>query len=238
VPDAPTEQLDDAAIPPEIRDRWLGGSHEPGASRRQVHALAAALREAAHALYRVDAERSDLEELRPLADRVRAVTRVLERQPDHRAHGSTAAAPVPAGLLPERSPVSGRANALAPPLRYEHEGPVTRAHVTYGAAHEGPVGGVHGGVVAAAFDELLGVAQMASGAAGYTGELTIRYRRVTPLHEPITYEASVTSREGRRLQVRATSTDGTHELAEAHGTFVIQQELGPDHDGAATPLED
>ncbi|WP_052666556.1 hotdog domain-containing protein [Nitriliruptor alkaliphilus] len=213
-------------IPAALRERWLGGGHEPGTGRRAVHDLAAALRDAAHALYRVDAEHADASALQPLADQVRAVTAVLATQPDHGAHGSTASAPLPASYLPERSPVSGRANALAPPLTYTHDGAITRAHVTYGAAHEGPVGGVHGGVVAAAFDELLGVAQMAAGAAGYTGELHVRFRRITPLHVPVTYEAQVSSREGRRLVVTATSTDGTHVLAESRGTFVIQQHLG------------
>lgn len=215
-------------IPAALRERWLGSGHEPGAGRRAVHELATALRDAAHALYGVDAEHSDAAALAPLAEQVRAITAVLASQPDHGAHGSTASAPLPASYLPERSPVSGRANALAPPLTYTHDGAITRAHVTYGAAHEGPVGGVHGGVVAAAFDELLGVAQMAAGAAGYTGELHVRYRRITPLHVPITYEAEVASRDGKRLVVTATSTDGDHLLAESRATFVIQEHLSTD----------
>lgn len=224
----------DTLVPADVRERWLGDGHEPGPARLAVHALAAALREAAHALYRVDAEASDVAALSPLAGQVRAVTAALEGLPDLGEHGSAAGAPLPASYLPERSPVSGRANALAPPLRYVHEGDVTRAYVTYGDAHEGPVGGVHGGIVAATFDELLGVAQMAAGAAGYTGELTVRFRKVTPLHVPITYQAHLETRHGRRLTLSATSTDGSDLLAEASGTFVVLQDLDPGEHGTAS----
>ena len=40
----------------------------------------------------------------------------------------------------------------------------------------------HGGYVAAAFDEVLGLAQDLGGQSGMTGTLTIKYRRPTPLH--------------------------------------------------------
>ena len=52
--------------------------------------------------------------------------------------------------------------------------------------YEGPAGGVHGGVLAASFDEILGIAQMAAGVAGYTGTLEVRYLAVTPLHTVVT----------------------------------------------------
>ena len=53
--------------------------------------------------------------------------------------------------------------------------------VTFGSAYEGPPGHVHGGYVAAAFDELLGMTQSLGGMPGMTGTLTVRYRRPTPL---------------------------------------------------------
>ena len=54
---------------------------------------------------------------------------------------------------------------------------------TFGAAYEGPPGCVHGGFVAAAFDEVLGSTQSLSGEPGMTGRLTVNYRsprRCTP----------------------------------------------------------
>jgi acyl-coenzyme A thioesterase PaaI-like protein len=90
---------------------------------------------------------------------------------------------------------------------------------------------VHGGVVAGAFDEILGVAQMASGRAGYTGTLEVRYHRVTPLHTLITYEAGVDRHEGRKLYMWARSTADGELLAEATGVFVTREQFpAPERD--------
>src|ERR1700737_3211005 len=73
-----------------------------------------------------------------------------------------------AGLNPrdfvERSPLSGPSNALAPPMVLTIVGESGSQHVegrvTFGQAYEGPPGSVHGGFVAAMFDEMLGYAQL------------------------------------------------------------------------------
>ena len=87
-------------------------------------------------------------------------------------------------------------------------------------AYEGPIGHLHGGFVAAAFDELLGFAQTASGRAGYTGTLTIKMRRPTPLKEPIRYEARVERVEGRKIFCRGTIHAGDRLCAEAEAVFI------------------
>ena len=46
------------------------------------------------------------------------------------------------------------------------------ATVTFGSAYEGPPGCVHGGYVAAAFDEMLGFVQSLGGNPGMTARLT------------------------------------------------------------------
>ena len=56
--------------------------------------------------------------------------------------------------------------------------------ITFTAPYEGAPGCVHGGFIASAFDEVLGVAQSASGQPGMTANLTVDYRSPTPLlHE-------------------------------------------------------
>ena len=55
------------------------------------------------------------------------------------------------------------------------------ARSRFGSAYEGPPGCVHGGYVAAAFDELLGAAQSLSGTQGMTADLEVDYRTPTPL---------------------------------------------------------
>ena len=121
----------------------------------------------------------------------------------------------------ERSPFSGRGNALATPLQVDFVGDELRAHTTYGDAYEGPPGTVHGGHVMAAFDDLLGVAQAASGQAGFTGTLSVRMVARTPLHRRIDYAAGVESVSGRKVIAWGRSTCDGDLLAEATGIFVV-----------------
>jgi acyl-coenzyme A thioesterase PaaI-like protein len=212
--------VDDAAA--EQMNRWLGIDLERGEQREAVHRIAEGLRTVARELVRVDAETAALTDLLVVEDAVRQLQDQIVALPQ--LETTPASAPLPASYLTERSPVTGATNPVAPPLRMRF-GATTTAHVVYAEQYEGPAGGVHGGIVAASFDELLGVAQMAAGVAGYTGTLEVRYRRVTPLHTLITYEAGVDRLEGRRLHMWARSTADGDVLAEATGIFVIREEL-------------
>ena len=116
--------------------------------------------------------------------------------------------------------MSGRSNPLAPPLHLEmHEG-LTTGWAVYGDAYEGPPGCLHGGFVAAAFDDLMGFAQMASGKAGFTGTLTVRMVRPTPLNVRIDYEAGLERVEGRKIWCNATARHGDVLLGEAEILFI------------------
>jgi hypothetical protein len=102
----------------------------------------------------------------------------------------------------------------------EFEGDQTRGHATYPDYYEGPPGLVHGGYVISAFDDLLGVAQAASGIAGFTGTLTVKLLGGTPLNRRIDYQAGVTSVNGRKVIAWGKSfLDGVL-LAEAEGIFI------------------
>jgi acyl-coenzyme A thioesterase PaaI-like protein len=93
--------------------------------------------------------------------------------------------------------------------------------VTFGSAYEGPPGCVHGGYVAAAFDELLGATQSMSGAPGMTGRLTVNYRSPTPLHAELRFEGRIREVEGRKIftEGQLYAPDGTL-CAEAEGLFI------------------
>jgi acyl-coenzyme A thioesterase PaaI-like protein len=119
------------------------------------------------------------------------------------------------------SPLIGRSNPLAPPIDVEAdgEGNVT-ARVTFGSAYEGPPGCVHGGYVAAAFDEVLGYAETFSGAPGMTGTLNVVYRTPTPLHTEVVFRARITQVEGRKIYVHGTLHAGERLCAESDGIFV------------------
>lgn len=212
------------AVTDELYDTYLSGRGLTP-QRHRLHATVERLRRLADTLLLVDAEAADPGELEALATAVDAAAGRARALPDLSAHETPARAPLPASILTERSPVSGRANVAASPLRLSYGRERTSAEAVYTEMHEGPAGGVHGGVVAASFDELLGVTQVAAGAAGYTATLEVRYRRVTPLHTPIRYEAWVQSREGRRILVHGRSYDDGELLAEATGLFIAKGDL-------------
>jgi len=118
------------------------------------------------------------------------------------------------------SPFVGLHHPFAPPLRLAVEGDTVVARGSFGAAYEGPPGCVHGGFVAAAFDEVLGFAQSLPGRPGMTGRLTIAYRSPTPLHQPLELRARVDRVDGRKIH---TSAELRHEgrlCAEAEGLFI------------------
>jgi hypothetical protein len=71
-----------------------------------------------------------------------------------------------------------------------------------------------------AFDEMLGMANIASGHPGMTGTLTVRYRRPTPLYNEVAFEAWVVKVEGRRIATRGTLSYDDVLCAECDGLFV------------------
>ncbi len=122
------------------------------------------------------------------------------------------------------SPFLGRANPLAPPMEFSIDSsgdvPMVCADVTFGHAYEGPPGHVHGGIVAAAFDELLGATQAMSGSPGMTANLVVNYRAPTPLHVPLHFESTLDSVEGRKIRTSGRLFNGDSLCAESTGLFI------------------
>lgn len=121
------------------------------------------------------------------------------------------------------SPLTGAANPLAPPIYLSVEGNAVVGRVRFGLAYEGPPGCVHGGCVAAAFDEVLGVTQSLSGHVGLTGTLSIRYIRPTPLFVQLRFDGRLESVSGRKVLTSAELTAGGEVTAEATGLFIAVQ---------------
>ncbi len=118
------------------------------------------------------------------------------------------------------SPIMGRANPVAPPIELEFDGTRAIGTVTFGVVHQGARGLVHGGVIASVYDEVLAAANMASGAAGPTAKLSVRYRRPTPLGEPLRFEAWVDKLVGRRIHTQGRCYLGETLVTDAEGVFV------------------
>jgi acyl-coenzyme A thioesterase PaaI-like protein len=125
-------------------------------------------------------------------------------------------------LFIDHSPLVGPLNPLAPPIVVTADGTRVTGVVTFGSAFEGPPGCVHGGFLAAAFDEVLGFAQGLSGNPGMTASLTIDYRSPTPLRQELRLVGDIDRIDGRKIHVtgelRVAADDRL--CAEARGLFL------------------
>ena len=119
---------------PSIRDAWFPPEGEETAPYAAKHRIADHVRAVIERLVGLDVEVVNAEELQRIEETAAGLRAALDVAPDRRRHGSLAAAPLPEGALVERSPVSGRGNALAVPLTYEFDGDTTRAHCVFSAA--------------------------------------------------------------------------------------------------------
>ena len=201
---------------------------EPTPRRVELHRLATELRALIDLLVRTDAS---TESLAQSADTLAAVVAALEEhgsRPGWTGFAETANAGDLVGDDEARlgffdhSPLIGLGNAIAPPIRLEIVDGVVRGEATFGPAYEGPPGHVHGGIVAASFDEVLGMTQSLSGKPGMTARLDVNYRRPTPLRTPIRYEGHLDRVDGRKIFTKGMSFHGETDalLAEADGLFI------------------
>jgi len=159
------------------------------------------------------------EDLQQLRDTVGAVRRRVAALPSLRDQPRSGW-PIDDFSLAERGPYAGRANPVAPPLHFDSLTPTTRAWAVYGPAYEGRVGDMNGGVVIAAFDDVLGCAQLAGPVSGRTGTMTVRLRTPSPIGKRIDYEGWIERTEGRKVFTRGTAHHGETLLAEAEAIFV------------------
>jgi len=174
------------------------------------------------------------EEARNMAERVEADLAQLHEFPERalrRSFGESAS-PSDHRSFRDHSPLTGVLSPIAPPLRMEIvdrdiEGSAcVEGRVRFGWAYEGPPGHLHGGYVAAIFDELLGMAQTLSGEVGLTGKLTVRFREPTPLHTELRAVGKFLRMDGRRIFTRGELYAGERRTADAEGLFI---RLHPEH---------
>jgi hypothetical protein len=134
----------------------------------------------------------------------------------------------PARFFPY-SPVVGPLNAIAPPLAFTFDGERLSGTGTLASPYTGPPGAVHGGVVALVFDELLGAVNACLGLGAYTGTLTIRYERITPIEQEIAFESWVDRTEGRKVFTKGTISAAGAVTARAEGVFIrVEQPIPAD----------
>ena len=161
---------------------------------------------------------------RDVVSRLDEVVVMLEREPPRPRWYDVDATDLDASRAyhEEFGPVRGAANVVAPPLTFgesiDRDGRaivVARAH--FGILHEGPPRVVHGGVVAACFDEVLAVAQRDT-IKGFTTELTVRYPRAVPTETDLEFTGWIESDDGRR----AVGRGECHARGELRATAVAR----------------
>jgi acyl-coenzyme A thioesterase PaaI-like protein len=121
-------------------------------------------------------------------------------------------------------PFSGRSSPWGLDLEVHRHGDEIEAVLTLRSAHEGAPGRSHGGIVAGLFDDVFGFVLDVIQEAAFTGELTIRYERPTPLHRPIACRGRLARREGRKLYIEGElvdlETEGQPVVARGRGLFI------------------
>ncbi len=183
--------------------------------------LARAMREVIERLVEIDAPEADLAEAADALERYS--TRLAEYPNGTKYEGwSETAVSGDAAAFFDHSPLIGLANPLSPPisLMADRDRMTVEGSVAFGAAFQGPPACVHGGFVAAAFDEVLGYVYSLTGEPGMTARLTIDYKRPTPLHTDLHFKAQIDRVEGRKTYVSGKVLADDRVTATAEGLFL------------------
>ncbi len=189
----------------------LRGVYEP---------LTASVRELIDATIRTEAEPTTVAAVK--ADIDAAVARLRSRQID----GSFGVRHTTAGeSMAWGNVVIGSRNPIAPPLTVNRDptGGVW-TDFTLGAGYEGPPGHVHGGVSALVLDHILGEAASPDRKPRFTGSITVRYRRATPLGR-LHAEARIDRTEGIKTFCVGHIADEHGVTVEAEGVFITPRWL-------------
>jgi acyl-coenzyme A thioesterase PaaI-like protein len=202
---------------------------EPGIDARTE--AAAALRDLNHAFV---AHHATDDELRALAASARAATATLragERR-DRLAlmRAAIAAAPedgdevtfpaaTPGSGFSDRA-VAGTTNPTSADIDVHFEGDEAVADVVLRRAFEGAPGRAHGGIVAAAFDDVTGYVIGLLREPAFTGELTVRFHAPVPVEERLVMRARLDGRERRKLFISADAHAGDLLVASCRAIYV------------------
>ena len=145
------------------------------------------------------------------------------REPGHFQQGDSWAAPQDGEVFVSNDdrPVSGRSSPWGLDTVVRRVGDEVEATVTLRSAHEGAPGRSHGGVVAALLDDVFGFLLSIDRTPAFTGELTVRYVRATPLHVPLRCRVRIDSREDRKIFMSGELTEPDGEVCtRAKATFI------------------
>ena len=103
---------------------------------------------------------------------------------------------------------------------------VLTSEFTLNEAHQGPPGNAHGGASAAILDEAMGLVVWAAGFRVAAVNIEINYHKPLPLHQPLSFEARVTQKAGRKIfsSAEIKLPDGTIAVS-GRGIYVVAPKL-------------
>jgi acyl-coenzyme A thioesterase PaaI-like protein len=116
--------------------------------------------------------------------------------------------------------VGGYANPTSLDMQLAYDGDEVVVRVVLRRAFEGAPGRAHGGIVAAAFDDVTGFVIGMLKVPSFTGELTVRYLAPFPVDEPVEIRARLESRERRKLNISAEARFGGDIVATCRAIYI------------------
>lgn len=135
--------------------------------------------------------------------------------------------PVPAGA-PIADPHGARCfgcgseNPRGLQMRHARDGDEIVSAFLATPAFTGAPGTLHGGALAGALDDAMGVAPLVlAEELGLTRAVSIRFERPVLLGQALEIRSRISAREGRRIEVTSETTAGGQRVATATGTFVV-----------------
>jgi acyl-coenzyme A thioesterase PaaI-like protein len=116
--------------------------------------------------------------------------------------------------------VGGLSHPAAPQLVLEPSENGVTGQVTVGMVFQGGPGLVHGGVLALLIDHAMGCVAARPDRPAMTVQLSLRYRRPTPIGVPLTVAAQLDRIKGRKLHLSATISAGGQVTVDADAIFL------------------
>jgi acyl-coenzyme A thioesterase PaaI-like protein len=184
---------------------------------------ATALRDLIHTFAAYDAGEEELHAL-AVAARVHASALATAARRDRLAlmlaRFGSGGLPIGPGSGFDDRAVGGSANPTGVELDVRFEGDEVVAEVVLRHAFEGAPGRAHGGIVAAAFDDVTGFVIGMMREPAFTGELTVRYVAPVPVDELLVMRARLDGRERRKLFISAEAHAGEKLVATCRAIYI------------------
>jgi acyl-coenzyme A thioesterase PaaI-like protein len=117
--------------------------------------------------------------------------------------------------------IDGTHNPFALRISFVRDGERVRAKARFTRPYEGPTGRVHGGAIAACYEDVLGYQLTLRRRVGYMVTLSIEFLHATPLDREVDFSSEVLTTDGDRLHVVGECRAGDVVTTRAHGVLAM-----------------